>query len=272
MTRTDINADHSRMVKQLQQANAWIQREVDQIAEIQRSLLPEGVPQIPGLEIAAHYETFDRAGGDLYAFISDPDQKDDPDRTRGILVADAAGHGPAAAVITAMLHTMVHTYPKHPDGPAEVLEYANHHLAAKHIVGTFVTAVFAFYNPLDRTLQFCCAGHPPPVLKLSPGSGNDVTRLDQASHLPLGIVEHVGYKDASITLQSGQTVVLYTDGITEANGPNGKMFGIEGIESAVQGCTGEPDCIVNSISDALKAHQAGERPNDDQTIVVIKQV
>ena len=50
------------------------------------------------------------------------------------------------------------------------------------------------------------------------------------------------------------------------------MFGIEGIESAVQSCTGEPDCIVNSISEGLKAHQAGERPNDDQTIVVLKQV
>ena len=260
------------IAKQLGEASSWIQREIDQIASIQRSLLPAGIPQIPGLEIATHYQTFNSAGGDLYDFMTTrPDGgAGEPDDSWGILIADASGHGPSAAVVTAMLHSIVHTFPSLPRNPAEVLEYANRHLMTKQIADSFVTAFFAMYDPSSRRLRYSRAGHPPPLLKQSFGPGGAALRIDDAGAIPLGISEDVGYVDASVQLEPGQTLVLYTDGITEANGPGGNMFGVDGIERAVKDCTGEPGCIVESIVGSLRAHQAGARPTDDQTIVAIQ--
>ncbi|MEE9211675.1 MAG: PP2C family protein-serine/threonine phosphatase [Phycisphaeraceae bacterium] len=257
------------IAQKLREANAWIQNEVDQIAEIQRALLPERTPDIPGLTIATHYQTFDRAGGDMYDFES-AGSDTEPDSRWAILVADASGHGPAASVVTAMLHALVHTYPRRPEGPAEVLEFVNHHLFAKQIASTFVTAFLGLYQPATRALSYSTAGHPPALLKQSPGPGRDVVRLEEATNLPLGVLGHVGYQDASVTLEPGQTLVLYTDGIIEANGPGGQMFGVQGIERAVADCSGDPGCIVSSITDALKLHQGGEQPDDDQTIVAMQ--
>src|SRR5258706_12987619 len=106
--------------QQLEAANQQIAREIEQIARIQRTLLPAQLPQIPGLAIAAYYETFDRAGGDLYDFArleGDPTTRDD-DRW-AILIADASGHGPAAATVCAIVHAILHAYPKEPSNPAE---------------------------------------------------------------------------------------------------------------------------------------------------------
>ena len=88
--------------------------------------------------------------------------------------------------------------------------------------------------------------------------------------LPLGIVEDVKYSVSSLTLRPGQTLILYTDGITEAKRPGGEMFGVEGIERSLIHCSGAPDCAIHHITDALKAHQVDIRPNDDQTVVVMQ--
>ena len=104
----------------------------------------------------------------------------------------------------------------------------------------------------------------------NPGSGGAVERLDQVGGIPLGIVDSIGLEQATVQLRPGQTLVLYTDGIHEAMNAAGEMFGIAGIEEALHACSGEPSCVVNSIVEALRAHEAGVRPSDDQTIVAIK--
>ena len=261
------------IAKQLREAHGRIRAEVEQVATIQRALLPNPLPDIPGLTIVASYETFDQAGGDYYDFQPLGDRGDgrdpDPNGPWGILIADASGHGPAAAVVMAMLHAILHAYPHRPDSAAEVLSHANRHLASKQIESSFVTAFFALYDPPTRRLTYARAGHNPPLLK-NPGSGGSVDRLDAVGGVPLGVLDDTTYEDAQIQLQSGQTLVLYTDGITEAHSPDGTMFGLEGIERALIDCTGDPECVVQSITDPLRDHQAGVRPNDDQTIVAIR--
>ncbi len=261
------------IAKQLREAHGRIRAEVEQVATIQRALLPNPLPDIPGLTIVASYETFDQAGGDYYDFQPLGDRGDgrdpDPNGPWGILIADASGHGPAAAVVMAMLHAILHAYPHRPDSAAEVLIHANRHLASKQIESSFVTAFFALYDPPTRRLTYARAGHNPPLLN-NPGSGGSVDRLEAVGGVPLGVLDDTTYEDAQIQLQSGQTLVLYTDGITEAHSPDGTMFGLEGIEQALIDCTGDPDCIVQSITDPLRDHEAGVRPNDDQTIVAIR--
>jgi len=258
--------------KQLLHANERIQREVEQIARIQRAMLPQSLPTIPGIKIASNYETFDTAGGDLYDFLVREPGVNAPEGSSqrlGMIIADASGHGPAAAVVTAMLNSILYAYPHDDHGAGAVLRYANRHLFSKKMEGTFVTAFLGSLDTEHHTFTYANAGHPPPLLKNS-GPGGTVKRLDSVGGIPLGILDHVEFDDATIQLHPGQTLVLYTDGINEAMNPQGDMFGIAGIEKALEDCTGEPACVVHSITTALTEHQAGQRPSDDQTIVAVR--
>ncbi|MHC4273297.1 MAG: PP2C family protein-serine/threonine phosphatase [Planctomycetota bacterium] len=268
------------MTRQLRDAHAAIRHEVEQIARIQRALLPPSVPEIPGLGIGVHYETFDQAGGDMYALrplrpikSASLIQDDccDPCGPWGILIADVSGHGPAAAVLMAMMRAIFDAYPREPEGPAEVLEHANRHLYAKRIEDRFVTALFAVYDPETRKLTYARAGHNPPVWMRPAGrDGWDFARLDDIGGLPLGIQEDVSYEQSTINLDPGQTLVLYTDGVTEAVSPAGRMFGVEGIEHSLTECTGEPECAIEHITSILRSHEDNVRPTDDQTLVVMR--
>lgn len=258
---------------ELREAHEEIRAEVQQIADIQRALLPDPLPDIPGVSLGASYETFDQAGGDYYdlrPLARQADGSPDLNGPWGILIADASGHGPAAAVLMAMLHAIVHAYPHEPESPAEILAHANRHLEAKRIESSFVTAFFAIYEPNTKRLRYARAGHNPPVLMRKVGDDWDMVRLEGEGGLPLGIIDNADYEDAAIDLDSGQTIVFYTDGITEAASPDGTQFGVEGIERSLTTCTGDPDCVINHVTSALLEHEAGKRPNDDQTLVVFR--
>ena len=253
---------------QLREASERIRHEVKQIARIQRALLPQTLPKFPGISLATSYESFDTAGGDLYDF-STLEAVDGLPRRLEVLVADASGHGPAAAVVTAMLNAILYAYPNRTDPPGKILAFANEHLHAKRLEGTFVTAFLAHFDHETRTLVYARAGHPPPVIK-SPGEGAPVRRLDDVGGIPLGIAPGVGYDDGVMTLGKDDTLVMYTDGVTEALNPQGVMFGVAGIEQALDQCSGAAPCTIEHITNALKAHEAGRRPGDDQTILAIR--
>jgi sigma-B regulation protein RsbU (phosphoserine phosphatase) len=261
------------IARDLHRAHERIREEVEHIAAIQRALLPHPIPDIPGLSIAASYQTFDQAGGDYYDFrplrYTGDGSVADHDGPWSFLISDASGHGPAAAVVMAMLHAILHAYPHPPQGPAEMLEHANRHLANKRIDASFVTAFLAVYDPAQRTLTYARAGHDPPLIRCA-GPEAAIRRLDRVGGIPLGVLDPVRYDEATIRLEPGQTLLLYTDGITDARGPDGSMFGLHSVEEALAGCEGEPGSVVASIMDPLSRHASGVRPGDDQTVVAIR--
>ena len=138
----------------LRRANAFIDAELDRLAAIQRALLPEFTPDIPGLDFAAKSQTFDRAGGDLYDIVELPTGQ------WVFCIADASGHGPSAAVVAAMLHAVLHAYPSTVDhdrsapSPANALAYANRQLAAKRIEYSFITAILALWDPKTKVFTY----------------------------------------------------------------------------------------------------------------------
>jgi sigma-B regulation protein RsbU (phosphoserine phosphatase) len=269
--RTNLGGSAVRNViiaNQLREANDRIQHEVKQIARIQRALLPQTLPKFPGIALATSYETFDTAGGDLYDF-SVLEAVDGMPRRLEVLIADASGHGPAASVVTAMLNAILYAYPNRTDGPGKVLSYANQHLHAKRLEGTFVTAFLAHFDHESRKLVYARAGHPPPVIK-SPGAGAPVRRLDDVGGIPLGIADGIQYENGSVTLAPDESLVMFTDGVTEALDPGGVMFGVAGIERALEDCSGEAPCTIDHITAALRIHEAGRKPGDDQTVVAIQ--
>lgn len=276
--RTNLGGATVRNVmiaQKLRAASERIRAEIRQIAKIQQAMLPQRLPSVPGLKFAANYQTFDTAGGDMYDFKVVREHVEgvtkEPEELLAMVIADASGHGPAAAVVSAMLSAILHAYTPKENGPAAVLKHANEQLCAKGMEGVFVTAFLALYHPPTRTLTYASAGHNPPLIK-NAGSGGPTQRLSDAGGLPLGIADDALYENGTIVLKPGQTLVLYTDGIVEAMNPQRQMFGVEGLERALITCTGEPDCVVNSVTTALREHEASIRPNDDQTLVVMKVV
>jgi sigma-B regulation protein RsbU (phosphoserine phosphatase) len=269
-----------RATQQLAAANLRISREIEQIARIQRTLLPSQLPEIPGLEIAAHYETFDQAGGDLYDFARmEGDPTTDADDRWAILIADASGHGPAAATVCAIVHSILHAYPQEPSGPAELLGHVNRHLCAKQIESSFVTAFLAFYQASTRELVYARAGHNPPLLVSTRaasdagtggGSRSVLAALKDAVGLPLGIDSDATFNEERLTLAPGQAVVLYTDGITEAKNAAGDLFGVEGIEAALADCGEGARSLVHCLTEAVRKHQGARSAGDDQTILVLE--
>lgn len=286
-TLISATVNNIQIANRLNEASAWIGREVDQIAAIQRALLPQRLPDIPGLRVAAHFATFERAGGDYYDLLPLTPHADasrprtgppDPDERWGIMIADASGHGPAAAVMTAMLHTALHGLDFTHPGPARVLERLNQRLFARRISNSFITAFFAEYHALTRSLTYANAGHYPPLLKRAAGPGaqergrghTPIERLDAAGGIPLGVLNEVGSAEATVVLNLGDTILLYTDGLVEAADPDGLMFGVGALEYALANGPDDPADLVASIIEALRGHEATTRPNDDQTLLVIR--
>jgi serine phosphatase RsbU (regulator of sigma subunit) len=263
----------AQALEQLQEATQTIQLEVEHIAEIQRSLLPLNLPAIQGLEIATSYATFDRAGGDLYDFVpmgNEPGTgKPEPAGPWGILVADASGHGPAAAVLTAIVNALLRSYPRKPLGPAEVVGHLNRHLAAKSLEGSFVTAFFGIYDPPTRKLIYALAGHDPPLRKCAQQAGA-IERLKEVDGLPLGVLDDTDFGEHTVELAPGDALFVFTDGITEASGPSGGQFGVKGIQASLAGSVNSAKDVIDKVLAGLHAHEAGTRPHDDQTMVALK--
>lgn len=254
------NLVHANEVRRL---NERLTAQFEEVARVQQSLLPGVHPAIPGVKIATSYLPSDLAGGDYYDFFEMPDGQ------WGFLIADASGHGVGAATVMAMLHAILHSYPDLARGPAAVMQWANAKLGAAKMEASFVTAVFATYDPATRKLSYARAGHPPPLVK--DGRTGQVYPLEGAASLPLGIMDEYDGAEASVTLRPGDTVVLYTDGITEAFAPGKKeMFGVEGLTDAITRCSGDPDCVVDTVHTSLFEHTGLRTRVDDQTLVAMR--
>jgi sigma-B regulation protein RsbU (phosphoserine phosphatase) len=249
--------------QQIEALNTRLRDQLDQIAAIQKSLLPERLPHIPRLSLAASYLTSDVAGGDFYDFFPlEGDQW-------GFCVADVSGHGAGAATVVAMMSAMLHGSDERHRGPAAVLRHLNRQLTEKRIESNFVTALFGAWNPSERRLVISNAGHHLPSLRRATGV---VEQIEGGHDIPLGILEDVGYEQVDVVLDPCDTVVLYTDGITEAFSPppNREMFGLARLHDALSHCSGAPECVIDSIHEWLYRHTGARTRDDDQTIVAMR--
>jgi phosphoserine phosphatase RsbU/P len=248
----------------LKRANRALDREMKAVGEIQRSLLPEKMPKISTLDLAAYYQPSRRAGGDYYDFFPLPDGK------WGLFIADVSGHGTPAAVLMAVTHCIAHTNPGALQPPAQVLHYINSHLTNLYtgVTGSFVTAFYAVYDPINRTLSYACAGHPPPRLKRC--QDGSLLDLDSAGGYPLGVMEDGEYDEATLALQPGDQIVFYTDGITEAANPQGLMFGAERLDRVLENCSVQASSLLDSVLASMDEFAEGQPADDDRTMIVAR--
>lgn len=256
---------------QLDEALASIDRELKAVGEIQRSLLPRDLPAIPGADLWASYRTSARAGGDYYDFYPLSDGR------WGLLIADVSGHGTPAAVLMAIIRAIAHTFSPDHKSPTELLSFLNHQLVRSYAQGgAFVTAFYAIFDPVKRTLVYSSAGHNPPRLV----RGSRVTSLEENVELPLGILPEPVYAQARVNLEAGDLLLFYTDGITEAPTPmisrpaSGEhapydQFGTERLDLAcVAG--GTPRAVLERIEAAVSEYTQSAPPSDDRTLVAMR--
>lgn len=252
------------LMADLRKAYRALDEEMLAVADIQRSLLPRELPTISTMSLAAHYQTSQRAGGDYYDFFPLPDGR------WGILIADVSGHGTPAAVMMAITHTLSHALPG-PAAPAgKVLETINRHLCCKYTQdnGTFITALYAIYDPVTRQLDYACAGHHPPRLKSC--VDGSVRSLTVEPGLPLGVLEDEQYPESQFQFRPGDQVVFYTDGITEARNAEEELYGLERLDSALRRCRPDGPGIIRGVLSSLELFTDGRPADDDRTLVVAK--
>ncbi len=151
-----------------------------------------------------------------------------------------------------------------------MLSYINDRLAGRYDADTvmFVTAWYGVFDPQTLRLDYAAAGHPPPRLCRN----GQLQELDQAGGLPLGIKPHSRYDTAHLTLESGDNLLLFTDGITEAFDAHRKQFGQERLDALLchEECGLSPQNTIDTILREVRAHTAGAPHEDDQTLLAVR--
>jgi sigma-B regulation protein RsbU (phosphoserine phosphatase) len=250
--------------ERLQEACDAADYEQRTIAQLQHSLLPAAVPKVAGLELAAHYRTANRAGGDYYDFFPLPDGK------LGVLIADVSGHGTPAAVLMAITHSLAHAFPGSPDRPGEFLAHLNCHLSRRYTgtTGHFVTAVYAVFDPARSAMTYANAGHEPPRVSRAGGVWKPVP---STPGLPLGVRSgHAAYPEESIPFNPNDRAAHFTDGVTEAVNRAGVPFGLPRLSTALGAASAAPGEVVAAVTDTLDQFTDGAPVTDDQTLVVVR--
>jgi len=249
--------------QRLKETYAELDLELKRVAEIQRSLLPRELPTIDGFDLAAWYQTAARAGGDYYDFF------DLGDGRWGVMIADVSGHGTPAAVVMAMLRTMLHAYCVSCVTPAELLTLANRQLVdhSRRYDGTFVTAFYGVLDSRRKVLRYASAGHHPPLLV---DRRIQVRELDEAQALPLAIDPTCEYHENETELTPGDTLLFYTDGITEAQNASGEMYGLGRLLSCVREDVPHAQHIIDCVRHKLMAFTNEPSSADDQTLLALR--
>ena len=247
---------------QLRKVNEELDMELKTVGQIQQSMLPCELPAIPGLDVAAYYQTARRAGGDYYDLFPLPND------CWGIFIADVSGHGTPAAVLMAVTHAMAHSYPGPPMPPCELLTHLNSKLFDRCNMEPvmFVTAFYAVVDPQSKTLTYASAGHNPPRWCRD----GKITPLDSVGGVPLGVVEGEIYDDAAVDLKAKDQVLFYTDGITETFNPDGDTFGEKRLDQIIASHSGSATELIDMILDGLSAYAIDHPILDDRTLLSVR--
>ena len=255
----------SERLKSAHQSAAY---ELKVIADLQHSLLPASLPEVPGLQLAVHYQPANQSGGDYYDFFPLPQGR------LGILIADVSGHGTPAAVLMSITHSLAHAYSQPAEWPGAFLAYLNMHLAKRYTgaSGHFITAFYGVVDPIASTLTYANAGH------LSPRIHSRATQkwepIPTSVGLPLGVnALQKSYTERTLPFDTDSILALFTDGITEANNRHDEPFGTLGLDAALSDCgTCSTDRIVETVIDRLQKFTLNAPLEDDRTLVVVRRI
>jgi serine phosphatase RsbU (regulator of sigma subunit) len=238
--------------------------ELETARGIQKSFLPQSVPQHVGWDIAAFWRPMLDVAGDFYDFYSLPDGR------MAVIIADVSGKGVPAALFMALTTTVLRFAMSLGFPPDELLDHANLAIIADQRSKMFATVFVGFLTLESGNMEFASAGHNPPLLHRA---ANDHCEYLEASGVAMGLFKNADYACDTVTLAEGDVLVLYTDGITEATNAAEEEFGEERLEDlARQNANLSAQELANLIIRAAAAFSQDQGAVDDETLVVIKRL
>jgi sigma-B regulation protein RsbU (phosphoserine phosphatase) len=239
-----------------------LESELELSQVVQRALLPQRVPNIRGVELAAFSRPSEIIGGDYFDFFQFRDG------THGLVIADVSGHGVSAGMLMSSLQTAIRTLAPDTDSPAEILERINRFYIHNINFTTFVTVFLACFDPTTLTLTYVNAGHNPPAVRR--GSDSTIRWLTPTAPA-IGLAEDFHPRMESIGFSEGDSLLLYTDGVTEVLNISNEVFGQERLAELVQQYADRtaPD-LLQAVRQAVTIFGGNQPLADDVTMVALK--
>jgi serine phosphatase RsbU (regulator of sigma subunit)/HAMP domain-containing protein len=259
-----IAVENARLLNEVAEKDR-IEQEMNWARDIQRTLLPRTPPEVPGYALHGISLPANEVGGDYFDFILRPDGRCQ------IMVSDVSGKGVAAGLIMSVLRSLVHTYSEFEDCPREILTRVNRVLTRDLDESMFVTAAMMTLNPVEHQVRLARAGHEPLLVVGADGA----VRWFKPAGTALGLLD-VGSFEAhfevlEVPLHPGDTAVLYTDGVNEAQNPAGEEFGLENLVRVVVAHRSAPlPEMVAALLDEVRRYARGRHQSDDITLIAVR--
>ena len=257
-TEAGVAIENARLYRETLE-KARIEHELKIAAEIQKALLPEGTHAGAFFESHGSSEQARSIGGDFF------DMTDLPNGEFGFLAGDVAGKGPAAALLTSKILGIFSAFASVGDDPAQLVDHINKVLTRRAIDARYATMLYGQLSP-DGKLAFCNAGHNPPLIY-----GKDGLRRIESGGMPVGMFEMAPYSCDHIEMKPGDTMVIYSDGVTEAHNVAGEEFGEARLVQVMERYSrGSAKILLEQIINAVKEFAVGAEQYDDITALVVK--
>ncbi|MFZ0770988.1 MAG: GAF domain-containing protein [Candidatus Sulfotelmatobacter sp.] len=255
-----IAIENARLYEEIARQERRLERDLALARELQMRLLPQTLPKLAHLELAAKFVPARAIGGDLYDFIPYSLSR------LGIAIGDVSGKGAPAAIYAALVSGILRSHAPIEPGPAEMLRAVNFSLAERRIEAQFVSLIYAVWDDQHRTLSVANSGLPRPI-HVHAGKNHVI----EATGLPLGLFDDADYDEFRFKMKPGDMFVFFSDGILDARNRNSELFGRGRAERIVAECADRSaDCVVDNLFKAVAEHSAGVETFDDQTVVAIK--
>src|SRR6266478_4134105 len=255
-----IALENARLYEEIARQEKRLERDLALARELQFRLLPQSLPTLPNLEVAAKFAPARAIGGDLYDFVSYSLSR------TALVIGDVSGKGAPAAIYAALVSGILRSHAPIEPVPAEMLRAVNFSLGERRIEGQFVSLIYAVWDDKHRSLQVANSGLPRPLYV----HDGKIEVID-ATGLPLGLFDDAEYDEFTFKAKPGDMFVFFSDGILDARNQAGDMFGRTRVETIIAGCAEiSADCVVKSLFKAVTEHAGGEEAFDDETVVAIK--
>ncbi len=238
-----------------------IEQELEIAGKIQQALLPNSTPDIPGLDVAAYMKPIESLGGDLYDLVQVNE------KTLGIAIGDISGHGAPAAILMASLYASYRSLTRRGFSIPEIMSQLNNLIQENFGTSRYATFFYGVIAPEEQRLTYSNAGHFPPLL-IRPG---EEPRLLSTGGIVLGFMNDAIYEESTLSLEPGDVIILYTDGIIEAAGPDDEMFGEERLaEICATMIRRSAREVLDGILKAVMSHCSDSEQQDDISLVIVR--
>jgi sigma-B regulation protein RsbU (phosphoserine phosphatase) len=229
--------------------------------DIQIAMLPRGMKEAGDARVYGTTRPANTVGGDFYDILPLSDGR------LMVAVGDVSGKGSPAALLMALLLAMLRTLVDEGFAAVRLISRLNVQICRHSPGSRFITFFYGIYNPSDGSMEYVNAGHLPPMVRRVNGA---IDRLDRGG-MALGMFEHATYETGHVTIGPGEALVLYTDGITEAENRTGQAFEDSGLESVLtsQASDNDPETLAHQIIVAVEAHAGDVRLGDDLTVAIL---